>query len=165
MLKLGKNKRAIAMAAATLAIVGGATIGLGGTANADSAYACRSWNTHGEYASVIGNHTVSLDSCYSVLPDGRTMEAQIFFTNFTGAGLTYCAHALNVNNLAGPWPHDFGCASSGETSGWVWAGTDPGYGDSWSDWKAPAGTYVISTGVWWNGHYYGDVQSPRTTIG
>ena len=34
MLKHGKNKRVIAMAAATLAIAGGATIGLGGTANA-----------------------------------------------------------------------------------------------------------------------------------
>lgn len=36
MLKLGKNKRPIAMAAATLAVADGATIGLGGTAHADS---------------------------------------------------------------------------------------------------------------------------------
>ena len=34
MLRLGKNKRAIALAAATLAMAGGATIDLGGTAKA-----------------------------------------------------------------------------------------------------------------------------------
>ncbi|MFF7990897.1 hypothetical protein ACFZDG_14050 [Kitasatospora xanthocidica] len=143
--------------------VSGMVVGTG-SAHADSAYACRSWNTHGRYVPVLGN-AVYLDSCYSVLSDGRTIEAQIPFSNYTGQGLTYCAHALDVNNLGGPWPHDFGCTSSANTGDWVWAGNDPGYGPSWSDWTAPAGTYVISTGVWVDGHYYGDVQSPRTTIG
>lgn len=38
MLKLGNTKRAIAMTAAALAIAGGATIGLGGSASASSSY-------------------------------------------------------------------------------------------------------------------------------
>ena len=115
---------------------------------------------------VVGNHLIDLDSCYSVQTDGRTIEAQVRFAQMTGGGLTYCAHALNVNNLSA-WAHDFGCTSTSasDSSGFVWAGWDSPYGASWAEWRAPAGTYVVSAGVWYQGHYYGDVQSPRTTIG
>ncbi|MFI9323281.1 hypothetical protein ACIGXI_26370 [Kitasatospora aureofaciens] len=151
-----------AVVAGTIA-VSGLVVGTG-SAHADSAYACRSANTQGRYAAVYGT-SVYLDSCYDVLDDRRTIEAQVPFQNWTSHALTYCAHALDVNNIYGPWAHDFGCTSSGELTGSVWAGHDAPYGSSWSDWTAPAGTYVISAGVWVDGHYYGDVQSPRTTIG
>ncbi|MEU2779963.1 hypothetical protein ABZ646_45955 [Streptomyces sp. NPDC007162] len=150
-----------------LIAVSGVTTGAG-SGHADGAYACRSGdpNHPGRLVSVVGRYDlVDLDSCYNVLSDGRTIEAKIPFQQATGGGLTYCAHALNVNNVFGPWAHDFGCTSSSEVGGFVWAGGDPPYGPSWSDWKAPAGTYVISTGVWYQGHYHGDVQSPKTTIG
>ncbi len=145
--------------------VSGVVIGTGSAHANASAYACRSYNTNGSYAPVYGN-SVTLDSCYYVESDRRTIEAEVPFRNYTGQGLTYCAHALNVNNLSGPWAHDFGCTSSASIDAYVYAGWDAPYGYSWANWTyPPAGTYVISTGVWVNGHYYGDVQSPRTTIG
>ncbi|MFD9685210.1 hypothetical protein ACFWXO_05545 [Kitasatospora sp. NPDC059088] len=51
-----------------------------GSAHADSAYACRSANTHGRYAAVYGS-SVYLDSCYNVQDDRRTIEAQVGFQN------------------------------------------------------------------------------------
>jgi hypothetical protein len=164
MRKLSRTRRALAVTAATSALaVSGLAVGAG-SAHADGgAYACRSWNTKGDYYPVLPD--VKIDSCYIVNSDGRTMWSLIDFINNTGTGITYCAHALNANNPGGPWLHDFGCGSSSDVEGGVYAGTDKGYGPSWQYWTAPAGTYVISAGFWLNGHYYGDVQSPRTTIG
>ncbi|WBO68915.1 hypothetical protein [Streptomyces camelliae] len=48
-------------------------------------------------------------------------------------------------------------------NGSVWAGLAP-HGQSYYDFTAPAGAYVISAGFWLNGHYYGDVESPVTYI-
>jgi hypothetical protein len=48
----------------------------------------------------------------------------------------------------------------------VVAGWDKPYGPSWENWDAPGGkTYVISAGLWLNGHYYGDVESPKAYVG
>lgn len=126
-----------------------------------SAYACRSWTTH-NYAYITNN--ISIDSCYWVENNGYTISATIPFQNYSGTGVVYCAHAINVNT--GGWAHDFGCGSGVSTGqGTTVAGTGggaPGYSEYWD---APAGTYVVSTGFWLNGRYYGDVQSPRTAIG
>ncbi|MBD0743990.1 hypothetical protein [Streptomyces sp. CBMA152] len=91
------------------------------------------------------------------------MYATVPYLNTTGQSVLYCAHAVNVAN--GGWAHDFGCGDwtsdqSGESGTGVQGG--PGFSGSWD---GPAGTYVVSTGVWVNGTYYGDVQSPRTKIG
>jgi hypothetical protein len=126
-----------------------------------SANACRSWTT-GNYAYVTDN--ISIDSCYYVEDNGYTMFATIPFQNYSGTGVWYCAHAINVKT--GAWAHDFGCGSGVSTGqGSTTAGTGGG-GAGYSEyWDAPAGTYVISTGFWLNGQYYGDVESPETTIG
>ncbi|OIV38750.1 hypothetical protein BIV57_04180 [Mangrovactinospora gilvigrisea] len=151
----------------TKAVVAGAvaTAGLAlstGSAHANEAAACRSKTTH-SLAKVADN--LYLDSCYHVLADGASMHAVIGVFNQTGHAFTYCAHAINVNNPAGPWAHDFGCTSTNAQSAYFNAGTDKPYGPSWEQWHAGPGTYVISTGVWIDGHYAGDVESPRTTIG
>ncbi|SEM63858.1 hypothetical protein [Streptacidiphilus jiangxiensis] len=142
------------LAAATITVAG-AVAGTGSAHAAQTAYQCRS-------DGYPVTNTVRIQPCYYVY-DGRIMEAEIIFQNYSGTALVYCAHAVNVAN--GAWAHDFGCTSSGATNDYVWAGHDPGYGSSYSDWSAPAGTYVISAGFWMNGHYLGDIQSPRTTIG
>ncbi|MFE3171981.1 hypothetical protein ACFXPA_46630 [Amycolatopsis sp. NPDC059090] len=151
---------AAAVVAGSIAVAGVVTGGASAEA-AQVANACRSWVTH-DYARITDN--IRLDSCYYVT-GGYVMSAQIPFENYSGAGLTYCAHALDTSNLGGPWPHDFGCTSSGDKDSWVWAGTDRPFGSRYQYWSAPQGTYVVSTGVWLNGRYLGDVQSPRTYIG
>ncbi|MFJ6616569.1 hypothetical protein ACIQOW_03165 [Kitasatospora sp. NPDC091335] len=147
-------KLLVAGAVATTGLVVGA-----GSAHANAS-ACRSDTTH-NYAYVTNN--ISIDSCYFV-SGGYTMSGAIAFNNDPGSTVVYCAHAINVNT--GGWAHDFGCApATSANTGFVNAGTGGGAAGYSQYWNAPAGTYVVSAGFWLNGTYYGDVQSPRTTIG
>lgn len=159
----------------TKAVVAGSLAATGLVAGAGSAHAdiilpggahdCRSsTQPHNAYKLVIDN--IYVDSCYAFFTNGYTMLAVIQFTNGSGQSVTYCAHALDVNHLNGPWAHDFGCTSSDVVSDTVVAGWDKPYGPSWENWDAPGGkTYVISAGLWLNGHYYGDVESPKAYVG
>ncbi|HEV3355474.1 MAG TPA: hypothetical protein VG247_01705 [Pseudonocardiaceae bacterium] len=145
-------------------VVAGAVIGIG-TAHADPATACRSAIT-GHRADVFDH--ISIDSCYYVMGDGYTIWSFFSYLNNSGSAVTYCAHAIDVNN-PGVWAHDFGCEdTTAAQQGVAYPGAAQPYrGWGWQTWATPrsGGTYVISAGFWLNGHYYGDVQSPRTTIG
>ncbi|MET9453302.1 hypothetical protein [Streptomyces cinerochromogenes] len=149
-----------AVVALTIAL-GGVVTGTG-SAHADSASLCRSdtTSTH-SYVPITDN--IEIDSCYHVQDDRRTIYATIPFYNTNRDDVVFCAHLVNVNN-PGVWVHDFGCDYA--TTNW--------YGTAWPgnccygqgmEWTATPGTYVVSAGFWLNGRYYGDVQSPRTTIG
>lgn len=110
---------------------------------------------------VTEGESASGDAAGGLVADDSAVLWQLL--NTTGQSMLYCAHAVDVAN--GEWAHDFGCgywtsAQSGESGTGVQGG--PGFSGSWD---VPAGTYVVSTGVWVNGRYYGDVQSPRTNIG
>ncbi|MEU6482185.1 hypothetical protein ABZ858_35980 [Streptomyces sp. NPDC047017] len=166
-------KKALAVSAAVAASLAGSLLTASGAQAATpssaghvvspaySANACRSWTT-GKYAPVTDH--IAIDSCYWVENNGYTVSASIPFQNYSGTSVVYCAHAINVST--GKWAHDFGCGSGVSTGdGSTVAGTGGGAAGYSEYWNAPAGTYVVSTGYWLNGKYYGDVQSPRTTIG
>ncbi|MFF3517447.1 hypothetical protein [Streptomyces sp. NPDC002573] len=166
-------KKALTVSAAVAASLAGSLLTASGAhaatpsssthavAPAYSAHACRSWTTH-DYAYVTGN--VWIDSCYYVENNGYTISATIPFENYSTSTVEYCAHAIDVNT--GRWAHDFGCDyPTNASSGTAYPGRYGGAAGYSQYWNAPAGTYVVSAGFWLNGHYYGDVQSPRTTIG
>ncbi|MGW1811814.1 hypothetical protein [Streptomyces sp. NPDC002078] len=151
-----------AAAAGSIAIAGVVT-GTG-SAHADVATACRA-GINGPTVAVT--NTISIGSCYYVKDDGYHVWPWVPYQNNSGSAVTYCAHAIDVYNPSGPWPHDFGCDdTTAAQKGMAYPGTAQPYRDwGWQTWDAPAGTYVISAGFWLNGHYLGAVQTPRFNIG
>ena len=154
----GWTGRITRVAIAGAIAVAGVVVGTG-SAHANSAELCRS-QVVGSYAPVIDN--IQLDSCYHVEDDRKTIYATVPFTNHNEDNITICAHLVNV--ATGAWAHDFGCDY--QTNSWegtAWPGNCC-YGTG-MEWYADPGTYVVSAGLWLNGQYYGDVESPRTQIG
>ncbi|MEV5877430.1 hypothetical protein AB0L75_25030 [Streptomyces sp. NPDC052101] len=135
-----------------------------GTAHSDPATDCRAGSNS---PTVNVTKTISIGSCYYVEGNGYTIWGWIPYQNNSGSAVTYCAHAIDVHNPGGPWAHDFGCDhTTADKQGMAYPGrAEPYRSWGWQTWDAPAGSYVISAGFWLNGHYLGDVESPKTTIG
>lgn len=105
MLKRGKSKRAIGLAAAALAIVGGATIGLGGTANAATGNpppSTTDWfslyltnNGYNRYFTVC-NEQSAANTVYVAVEDRDLAGARVLLRDVNSGWTTYGAN-INFN--------------------------------------------------------------------
>ena len=145
------RRKRLAMAAAMTGI-----LLVGGVLSAPSAQAaiggggCR---LKGWAGSVPG---VLLLPCSMVGAEG-TIMGQINVQNPNGLFIDSCAQLLRVNNDGSTsLDTDYGCHLYADNK-FTWF-TDGVYPTPYY------GTYVVQTGFWYNGNYYGGAQSARITI-
>lgn len=152
-----RSMKALVTTAAVSAAVLGGSLFVAPTASADD-FVCRSDNKPGFVKIATG---VLIDSCWRSWSDG-SVSSYFGFDNYTGQTVTYCAHAIDVDNPNGPWAWDFGCSTPTPASnGTAYPGTYYAPSNGGETFLPPTNhPYVIAAGAWVNGSYVGDVESP-----
>ncbi|MFB8181299.1 hypothetical protein ACFC8N_35825 [Streptomyces sp. NPDC055966] len=140
MLKLGKTKRAIAMAAATLAIAGGATITATGSASAASGGGCRAWFD-------IPGHDVRVAPCISASGSGISGNG---YLNGSEHVDDFTVQLMNKNTNQAVWQWGYGCPQGPAAN----CDVAPNFG------SYPSGAYYVAVFLDIAGTWYGPVDSP-----
>ncbi|MEY9849588.1 hypothetical protein ABH940_006697 [Streptacidiphilus sp. BW17] len=144
MLKLGKTKRAIAMAAATLAIAGGATITATGSASAASGGGCRAWFDYNPYG-----QDVQVRPCISA--SGNTINGSGYLN---GLGIVDAVQLRLINetgSIVQTWQES--CSED--------SAQDCTVADNMSfGWEPTGHTYYVEMFTSIGGNWYGPIESP-----
>ncbi|MFF4579805.1 hypothetical protein [Streptomyces sp. NPDC001389] len=151
MLKLRKG-RALALAGMVVALMGGALIAAPAAQANVSDGGCR---TSGYAGTTPGVNILPCAYPGGWWPD--SIQAYVQVQNPNRLNIDSCAQLLRVNsNGSTTQVSDFGCNGWTSATGFGWYSDSlatPGYG-----------TYVVQTGYWYAGQYWGGAQSARITI-